>query len=198
MRPLPPQVTEGPRSDILGVVADSPGIHLRRIERETSLPLGQVLYHLDRLERMGLVVSARDAGFRRYYLSRDVGRAEKRYLAALRHEVPRRIMLRLLEASPLSHKELQSSVRVAASTLSFHLQRLLTSGVLLRERHGTANHYSIAEPDTVRRELVYYRESFRDPEVDQYVRALLNRLPPLAHAAPLTVAAGDADARLAS
>lgn len=198
MRPLPPQVTEGPRSDILACVADSPGIHLRRVERETSLPLGQVLYHLDRLERMGLVVSARDSGFRRYYLSHDVGRAEKRYLAALRHEVPRHILVRLLETSPMSHKELQAAVGVAASTLSFHLQRLLTSGVLLRERRGTANHYSIAEPDIVRRELVYYRESFRDPEVDQYVRTMLSRLPPLVTSASIPVSSGDAGERLAS
>lgn len=194
MRTLQPQVTDGPRSDILACVAESPGIHLRRVERETRLPLGQVLYHLDRLERMGLVVSARDSGFRRYYLSHDVGRAEKRYLAALRHEVPRRILIRLLETSPLSHKELLAAVGVAASTLSFHLQRLLASGVLLRERRGTANHYSIAEAEIVRRELVYYRESFRDAEVDHYVRTMLSRLPPLAVPAPIPVT----DATLAS
>lgn len=180
MRTLPVEVTEGPRTDILACVAASPGIPLRRVARATGLPLGQVLYHLDRLERMGVVVSARDAGFRRYYVARDVARGEKRYLAALRHEVPRRVLLRLLEASPLSHKELQADVRVAASTLSFHLQRMLASGVLTRFRSGAANLYAIGDPETVRRELVYYRESFRDPEVDRYVRAILTHLPPLA------------------
>jgi predicted transcriptional regulator len=179
MRTLTPDVTKGPRADILACVSAVPGIHLRSVERETALPLGQVLYHLDRLERMGLVVSARDAGFRRYYLSRDVARGEKRYLAALRHEVPRRVLLILLASPRQNHRELQGAVGVAGSTLSFHLQRLLTSGVLLRERAGTANFYSIAEPATVRRSLVYYRESFRDPEVDRYVRAQLDRLPAL-------------------
>jgi predicted transcriptional regulator len=180
MRPLAPQVTQGPRADLLALVANTPGIHLRLLERESGLPLGQVLYHLERLERMGLIVSARDAGFRRYFLTREVGRGEKRYFAALRHEVPRRVLLRLLDRSPLAHKQIQEPLGVAASTLSFHLQRLLASGVLLRVRTGTANHYAIAEPEIVRRELVFYRESFRDPEVDRYVRSLLTQLPPLA------------------
>lgn len=180
MRTLPPEVTDGPRSDLLSLVARSPGIHLRHVERESGLPLGQVLYHLDRLERMGLIISARDAGFRRYYLTREVGRGEKRYFAALRHEVPRRALLLLLERSPRSHKEIQTSLGIAASTLSFHLQRLLASGVLARVPRGSANLYAIVEPDIVRRELVYYRESFRDPEVDRYVRNALAQMPPLA------------------
>lgn len=180
MRSLSPEVTPGPRADILAVVHTTPGIHLRSVERETGLPLGQVLYHLDRLERMGLVVSARDAGFRRYYPSRDVGRGEKRYLAALRTQVPRHVLLALLEGpSPQSHKELQAAVGVAGSTLSFHLQRLLAAGVLDRTRQGATNLYAITDPGTVRRELVYYRESFRDEKVDRFVRSQLEALPPL-------------------
>lgn len=179
MRSLAPEVTPGPRADILACVMAAPGIHLRSVERETTLPLGQVLYHLDRLERMGLVVSARDVGFRRYYPARAVGRGEKRYLAALRTQVPRHVLLALLERTQMSHKELQSAVGVAGSTLSFHLQRLLAAGVVVRERRGATNLYAIAEPETVRRELVYYRESFRDEKVDRFVRAQLEGLAPL-------------------
>lgn len=179
MRPLEPEVTRGPREDILVCVRTIPGIHLRDIERRARLPLGQVLYHLDRLERMGLVVSSRDHGFRRYFASGHVARGEKRYLSALRHDVPRRLVLRLLERpGPRAHKELQQELGVAGSTLSFHLQRLLTSGVLVREPRGASNLYHLADPDIAQRELVYYRGSFDDPEVDAYVRQLLDRLPP--------------------
>lgn len=183
MRSLPIEVTAGPRSDILRVVSEYPGIHLRRVERETHLPLGQVLYHLDRLERMGLVVSARDAGFRRYFLAHDVGRGEKPVLAALRQEIPRRVLLLLLERGARNHKEIQGRVGIAASTLSFHLQRLVSAGVLTRERVGTANLYDLADAALVRRELIFYRESFRDAEVDRYVRAQLDALPPPARRA---------------
>jgi len=177
MRTLPIDVTAGPRASLLRCVQDVPGIHLRKIERETRLPLGQVLYHLDRLERMGLLVSARDGGFRRYFPARDVGRVEKRFLGALRQQIPRRVLLALLEGGPQPHKDLQERIGVAASTLSFHLQRLVSGGVVLRERAGTANIYSLADAAAIRRELIFYRESFRDAEVDRYVRAQLERLP---------------------
>lgn len=177
MRTLAPDVTEGPRTEILQAVVSCPGIHLRSVERATELPLGQVLYHLDRLERMGLIVSARDAGFRRYYAAHAVARSEKRVLATLRHDVQRHVLLKLLVRSGWSHKELQAALGVAPSTLSFHLQRLLSNGVVARERQGTMNLYSVCEPDLVRRALIYYRESFQDARVDAYVRGELGRLP---------------------
>lgn len=188
MRSIAPDVTEGPRADILACVTRVPGAHLRGIERMTGLPLGQVLYHLDRLERMGLVASAKDQGFRRFYPSRDIGRGEKKYLAALRHEVPRRIVLILLETPGLAHKDLQALLGVAGSTLSFHLERLLGSGVLVREKVAGSNQYAVADPHLARWELVFYRESFADPAVDRYVKRVLAHLPPIA-AAPARLAA---------
>ena len=178
---LEPEVHGGARERILTAVSACPGIHLRRVERETRLPLGQVVYHLDRLERMGVLASARDAGFRRFYLAREIGRDEKRYLAALRHDVPRQALLVLLRGARM-HKELQAELGVAGSTLTFHLQRLVASGVLERARLGGAHVYSIRDRDLVRRVLIYHRESFRDPRVDRFVRQEIARLPPLADA----------------
>lgn len=169
MRTLPPEVTPGPRSDILACVVENPGIHLRGIERHTALPLGQVLYHLDRLERMGLVASHRDRGFRRFFSPAVVSRSEKPILSALRHEVPRRVVLGLLEAPGLAHKDLQRLTGVAGSTLSFHLQRLVESGVLLRTRASGATAYALADPDLAERDLQRYARSLHDPAVDRFV-----------------------------
>lgn len=182
---MTPAVT-GTRSDVLACVEKFPGAHLRGIERLTELPLGQVLYHLDRLERMGIVASQRDAGFRRYYPTATVGRAEKKYLAALRHDATRRIALALLERGPAPHKDLQEHLAVAGSTLSFHLQRLLDAGVITRQRSGGSSLYALAEPELARQELILYRESFRDAAVDKYVRAQLAKLPALASRVPVT------------
>lgn len=198
MRTLPPEVPQGARAHVLRCVVNSPGIHLRRVERETSLALGQVLYHLDRLERMGLVVSTRDAGFRRYFAANAFARAEKPVLAALRHEVPRRVMLALLEARRLAHKDLLGRIGVAASTLSFHLARMVAAGVLARERQGTTNLYALIEPEIARREMIFYRGSFHDAEVDRYVRAQLDTLPLLAAWLHVPVAVADAMADVPS
>lgn len=182
MRSLPIDVAAGPRAEIVRCIQECPGIHLRQIERETSLALGQVLYHLDRLERMGVVVSSRERGFRRFYGSHDVARGDKPFVGALRQPLPRAIQLALLEDGPRTHKDLQTRANVAASTLSFHLQRLVEAGIIMRERVGTQSFYALADPDATRRALVRFRGSFRDPEVDRYVRALRDSLPPLAAA----------------
>jgi predicted transcriptional regulator len=176
MRLLEPEVTNAARRRLYDHVLAHPGVHLREIERATHLPLGQVLYHLDRLERMGLLASARENGFRRYYDASTVSRQEKPLLAALRHEVPRRVVLALLERPGLAHKELLDLVPVAGSTLTFHLQRLLTAGVLTAERASLSvgPRYALADPALAKRELAYYRASFDDPAVDRFVRALLD------------------------
>lgn len=166
MRFIPADVPEGPRARLLALVRAHPGTHLRGIERLSGLPLGQVLYHLDRLERMSLIASSRDGGFRRYFATGDIARSEKKYLAALRHEVPMRILLEILGEPRLTHKELQARLGVAGSTVSFHLQRLLAAGVLKRERVGVSQEYEIAEPDVLRRELLAYRESFALPPTE--------------------------------
>lgn len=190
MRTLEPEVTEGARSTILRQVAECPGIHLRSIERETSLPLGQVLYHLDRLERMGLVASHRDSGFRRYFAPDAISRTEKPILSALRHDVPRRLVLALLERPGLPHKVLQQGAGVAGSTLSFHLQRLAEAGVLERRREGLVVRYHLTQPEAAIHALVYWRESFQDPEVDRFVRETLSRLIPGEDDASRTVPIG--------
>lgn len=173
-----PDVTEGPRADILACIQRVPGVHLRGIERDTSLPLGQVLYHLDRLERMGIVTSSRDAGFRRYFTTEGVSRGEKPLLMAMRHEVPRRVILALLESPGMPHKELQALVGTAGSTLSFHLSRLVASDVIERARDGLVVRYNIAQDGIARRTLLYHRESFDDPLVDRFARNELARLIP--------------------
>lgn len=170
MRSILPDVGNEARREILSCVHQHPGVHLRGVERRTALPLGQVLYHLDRLERMGLIASHRDSGFRRYFGVPHVSRAEKPILSALRHDVPRRLMLALLDRPGLQHKELQAIVGVAGSTLSFHLQRLVAAGVLRREREGTTV-YRLAEPDLALQELREYRASFDDPQVDRFLDA---------------------------
>lgn len=170
MRSLQPDVPEGPRSDILACVRQVPGIHLRGIERATDLPLGQVVYHLDRLQRMGLIASQRDRGFRRFYTTRDVDRGEKRWIAALRHKTPRQIVLELLRRPGQTHKSLRDAVGVAGSTLTFHLQRLVEADVLRRERAGAAVVYEVANREAVLEVLAQRHDTFADPDVARFVR----------------------------
>lgn len=179
MRDNPDVLALPSRKVIFEHIRHVPGAHLRGIERELAMPFGQVLYHLDYLERHGIIVSKKDGGFRRYFVTNLVGRQEKPYIAAFRHEVPRRIAVLLLLEPWLSHREIGAHVPVSGSTLSFHLAKMLEAGVLVREPSAREQRYRVADELTAARALVYYRESYRDPFVDRFSEAwiMMNHRP---------------------
>lgn len=153
------------RRELYDLVSRRPGLHLRAIGRETGLPVGQVVYHLGRLERTGLLGSRRDGTFKRYFATRFVDRHEKEVYAALRHVVPRRMAIALLSHAPRSQRELTEEVHVAPSTLSFHARRLVASGFLVKGPRGL----ELADPRRTLAALVESRDSFADPAVDRFV-----------------------------
>lgn len=81
-------------------------------------------------------------------------------------------MLLLLDPG-LSHRELAAHVPVTGSTLSFHLGKMVESGVLEREVRGNERRYRVADELTASRALVLYRESFHDPLVDRFAETWL-------------------------
>jgi DNA-binding transcriptional ArsR family regulator len=156
------------RREIYDFIKRSPGTHLRGIEREVKLPFGQVLYHLDSLEKHGLVSAKKDGGFKRYFVKHLVGRHEKDYLANLRHDLPRHVAILLLLAPDLSHHEILDYFDVSPSTLSFHLNKMVEAGIVVRREAGNENFYRVADERIAAKVLVLYRESYQDPVVDRF------------------------------
>lgn len=157
-----------PRREIYELVRRTPGVHLRGIERELGLPFGQVLYHLDYLERSDMLDVRRDGGFKRYFARHTVPRGEKTLLATFRHELPRRIAVLLLLAPGATHGELHAKIDVSASTLSFHLARMVENGVVERREGGNEKRYRLVDERAAARMLVLHRVSFRDEVVDRF------------------------------
>jgi predicted transcriptional regulator len=147
------------RKAIHDCVAAHAGAHLREIARRCELPLGTTLYHLDCLERAGLVVARRDGRYKRYFTHAGVGRREKEVLSMLRHDAPRRIVYALLPGSPMTQRELCSAVGVSRSTLSFHVNRLVAEQIVARQPARPEARYALSEPDLVRGLLARYQES---------------------------------------
>lgn len=163
-----------PRREIYDLVRRAPGVHLRGIERELGLPFGQVLYHLDALERSDLVDVRRDGGFKRYFAKRGIDRSEKAVLATLRHELPRKIAILLLVSPGISHRAIHAHFGVSASTLSFHLAKMVENGIVEREEVGNENRYRILDEEAAARALVLHRESFMDDAVDRFAEYWLS------------------------
>jgi predicted transcriptional regulator len=159
------------RRDIYELVQRAPGTHLRGVERELQLPLGQILYHLDYLERKEMLVAKKDGGFKRYFLRNRLSRREKDYAAAFRHTVPRRVTLHLLTTPGLTHRDLLDHVDVSASTLSFHLAKMVENGVLERVTGNGETRYTVADAAVATDVLVEFKESFRDAAVDAFTES---------------------------
>lgn len=134
----PPAATDvDMRRRILGLVNQYAGLHLRELQRRALTSAALVEYHLNALERLGLVTSTEDGGYRRFFPAREarvpLGRVEKEWLGILRQGVPLGIALYLVEHESAAHKELADIVPVTKSTLTYHLKNMEAVALVVRD-----------------------------------------------------------------
>lgn len=166
----------GPRKTVYDAVVRNPGVHLREIERLTSLPLGVVRHHLDRMQRDGVVFSRQDRHFKRFFSSGKLpANTPTEIFDALRQDGPRTIVLHLLNSPGSTHGGMADALDIPASTLSTYLSMLLSKKVIGRERRDRRNLYFIRDEEGVAKVLMVYRSSFFDPLVDQAISKYLER-----------------------
>src|SRR5438094_115412 len=120
------------RRRIYDFLVANPGTHLRRIGHALGMSTGMLSYHLSYLERNGVLKAEEDGHRKRYFIARAFVEAQRRILAVLRQDVPRKILVELLTYEGRTFAELQASVGVSKSTLSYHLQKLMHRDPLKR------------------------------------------------------------------
>ena len=155
------------RRKIYEHILSTPGTHLRGVHRAVRLPFGQVLYHLNYLEKLELVVVKKDGKFSRYFVKNLLGRKEKDAISVLRHEVPRTVAILLLFRREMSHKQMLEHVPVSPSTLSFHLAKMVDAEVVAREARGRESIYRLVDEALVTKTPIRHRASFQDAAVDR-------------------------------
>jgi predicted transcriptional regulator len=155
---------------ILEEVGRSPGIHHRELQRRLAMTTGVFEYHVHRLVKERQIIERREGGFVRYFPERGLTERERTIMAFLRQDVPRLVVICLLDSPGLRHREILERVDVSGATLSTHLARMAKSGVLTEERGGPVR-YRVSDPETVRGLLRSYRPSFMDLVLDQIVEA---------------------------
>lgn len=141
---------------------------MREIGRELEIPMGTLEYHLHYLVKANLLTTRQDPRYTRYFATGELSRHEKDVLAVLRQKVPRQIAAHLLLAPGSSHGQLLAKFALSASTLSFHLKKLLASGIVSQEKSGRENLYKVVDGELVARVLIQHRESFFDDVVDRF------------------------------
>ncbi|MCD6111189.1 MAG: helix-turn-helix domain-containing protein [Thermoplasmata archaeon] len=157
------------RKRIYQYIVSNPGAHLRKIARDLNMNLGVVEYHLRALERDDLVVGREEGRYRRFYAEGKVGSEDKKLLSLLRQEVPRRVILHILQEGEATAGELAEASGVSPGTLTFHLKKLKKAGAVEVEKRGRQRVVRLTDPRRVARLLIMYKESFTDTLVKSFV-----------------------------
>ena len=145
----PPRQGAGPgdatQERIFAYVSQHPGVHLRQICRELGLAMGDVQYHVHRLEKGGRVSSTRRGLYRFFYPTALFGEKQKDILSVLTLDTPRELLLHMLAEPGLNQEALVQAAGVSQPTVSWHLKRLIELGIVQKEQAGRISGYRVTD-----------------------------------------------------
>ena len=118
------------RRHIYDFISDNPGLHMREVSRRIAVPKTTLGYHLNYLEKRGLIKRETEGRCIRYYVANKIGSRDKKILSILRKDTTRNIVLYLLFHVYSSQIDLSGSLEKHTSTIEFHLKKLLELDII--------------------------------------------------------------------
>ncbi len=145
------------RRKIFELIKSNPGIHLSKIASLLGMRVSHVEYHVAFLQKHEMIRHEKVSGLLRFYVSGQIGSSDKRLLFVLRQKSLLEIVLFVLKNGPCQHKDILAEIDLSASTLSYHLKKLVKKGVLRLETRDDMSGYVVVERDALMRVLIRYR-----------------------------------------
>ena len=105
--------------------------------------MGDVQYHIRRLEMDGRINSVRRGLYKFFYPSALFGEKQRDVLSVLGLDTPRELLLNIIGKPHSSQEELARAVLVSQPTVSWHLKRLIDLGILEKQHTGNTTTYSV-------------------------------------------------------
>lgn len=155
------------RRRVYAQVTERPGSYLRELQRALDMPMGMLEYHLGRLEGAGLV-TVLQAENKRFFPA-DMPRLDKRYLALLRQDACRRIVLVLLAARGATRAQIAERTAIPPSTVSYYLAKLVDAEVVAVAKDGRENRYALVDGQRTHALLVLHRPTLLDRVLDAFL-----------------------------
>lgn len=141
---MEPDAVASNRERVFSHIKRHPGIHLRQVCRDLGLAVGDVQYHIGRLERDGVVTSSRSGLYKRFYAGRIFGKKEGAILSALAQRTSRELLLHLIESPGASQERLAESLGLSPPSVSWNISRMMQLGLVERRRKGRFVSYTVA------------------------------------------------------
>lgn len=141
------------RRRVLALVERYPGLHLREIQRRAQTSAMLAEYHLNILEKMGLVTSHEEKGYRNFFpvhqAPLQLDATDKRWLALMRRPVVLGMVLSLLETGPSRPLELARVASLPASTALYQIKTMRNAGLLVQGDERGPTYVRLADPNRV-------------------------------------------------
>lgn len=146
---------------ILQFIQQNPGCHLRKIKEITDISMGTAQYHLEKLEKMGRVVSTRRGLYKHYFPVGIFGDNEKEILEILGQETTREILMFIIEEHAPTQTDIANRIQISSPSISWYVKRLIEIKLIVEIKDGR-----------------YKRYQLRDKETSKYITALMRNYYP--------------------
>jgi len=154
------------RRRIHAFVSESPGLHLREIQRRLGIALGTLRYHLRVLEDESFILAMRERNRKRYFAT-GMSPEERSAVAVLRAPGPRAVASYLLGHPGATIAELADATGRSKTSTRTYVELLRGGGLLAPQRDTERGRYFLANSPWVADLLRTYGRSFADDVVER-------------------------------
>jgi predicted transcriptional regulator len=154
---------------ILAYITKNPGVHFKDLNRALNLAPGTLQYHLYKMEQVEDIRVLRKQYFTSYFPPSMKDPLDQKIMVLLRQNIPRNLIILLLEKSEKSGLELATSLKITKSTLSYYTKRLVELDILSIKVEGREKRYSVNNPERTTKLMKDYKESFGDKVVNRFI-----------------------------
>lgn len=138
------------RLEIYNFIKNNPGIHFRGICDRLSLSVGVVQYHLDVLERAGIITCQVDGQNKRFFENGAFAKADMTLISLVKHETTAKILKILLQNGSTFHKDIARDLGVSSQALTWQMNQLKKIGLINAEKTGINVKYSLSDAHTIK------------------------------------------------
>ena len=165
------------RRRLYDAAASAPGQSAREIQRTAGTAWGETTYHLERLEKAGLLHRERGT-HQDFYFAATVPLGERTLLRVARSAAVRRILVTLLETEDRTLGEVAGSTGLSLTRASIHLRRLLSTGLVQSGRRDRLRTFRLGDRERTARILVTYRQGLGDELIERLTETWGEMFPP--------------------
>lgn len=130
------------QENILKIIQENPGIHVRGMINEIGLENGVLVHYLEKLEKQGKIKSKKYSRYKRYY-SLDIDETEYDIIRNLRKTTKKEILLFIVIKGNTSFKEISSKIHKSPSTISWNLSEMINNNVIEKYEKDKKTFYRI-------------------------------------------------------